>query len=111
MDVATMLVAGSEAIADIDTLRHQGQVIGSVASPAGGTSRLRGPVWRALDELAETPGKRVAAARATTRARVVGLLPGGVPAARVADTRLPTNLVVLDVDATNVMAELVKSSV
>ena len=56
-------------------------MLGPVASPA--------TVWRALDELAETPAKRVAAARATTRARVWGLLPGGLPAARVADTTLP----------------------
>ena len=39
VDVATMLVAGGEAIADIDTLRHQDQVLGPVASPA--------TVWRA----------------------------------------------------------------
>lgn len=91
-----MLVAGGEAIADIDTLRHQEQVLGPVASPA--------TVWRALDELADTPAKRVAAARATTRARVWGLLPDGLPAARVADTRLPAGLVVLDVDATIVIA-------
>ncbi|WP_460826349.1 transposase [Nostocoides australiense] len=94
--IATMLVAGGEAIADIATLRHQEQVLGPVASPA--------TVWRTLDELAETPAKRVAAARAKARARVWGLLPGGLPAARVADTRLPTNLVVLDVDATIMIA-------
>lgn len=102
VDVATMLVAGGEAIADIDTLRHQDQVLGSVASPA--------TVWRALDELAETPGKRVAAARAKARARVWGLLPGGLPAARVADTRLPKDLVVLDVDATIVVAHSEKEN-
>ena len=95
VDVATMLVAGGEAIADIDTLRHQHQVLGPVASPA--------TVWRALDHLGQANPKRVAIARATTRARVWGLLPGGVPAARVADTRLPKNLVVLDVDATIVI--------
>ncbi|MEI2775605.1 MAG: transposase [Tetrasphaera sp.] len=96
VDVATMLVAGGEAIADIDTLRHQDQVLGPVASPA--------TVWRALDQLADPPAKRVAAARAKTRARVWELMPDGLPAARVADTLLPTDLVVLDVDATIVLA-------
>ncbi len=33
VDVATMLTAGGEASADIDTLRHQQQVLGPVASP------------------------------------------------------------------------------
>lgn len=32
VDVATMITAGGEAIADIDTLRHQEQVLGAVAS-------------------------------------------------------------------------------
>ena len=96
VDVATMLVAGGEAISDIDTLRHQDQVLGPVASPA--------TVWRALDELADTSAKRVAAARAKTRKRVWELLPGGLPAARVADSTLPKDLVVLDVDATIVIA-------
>ena len=95
-DVATMLVAGGEAIADIDTLRHQEEVLGPVASPP--------TVWRALDELSPACLKRVAAARAKTRARVWDLLPGGLPAARVADTTLPAGLVVLDVDATIVVA-------
>ena len=91
-----MLVAGGEAIADIDTLRHQEEVLGPVASPP--------TVWRALDELSPACLKRVAAARAKTRARVWDLLPGGLPAARVADTTLPAGLVVLDVDATIVVA-------
>ena len=96
VDVATMLVAGGEAISDIDTLRHHDQVLGPVASPS--------TVWRALDELADTSAKRVAAARAKTRKRVWELLPGGLPAARVADSTLPKDLVVLDVDATIVIA-------
>ena len=43
VDVATMLAAGGEAIADIDTLRHHDDLLGAVASPA--------TVWRALDEI------------------------------------------------------------
>jgi len=45
-DVAVMLADGGEAIADIDVLRHQAVVLGSVASPP--------TVWRTLDEV--TPG-------------------------------------------------------
>ena len=42
VDVATMLTAGGEAIADIDTLRHQAGLLGSVASAP--------TVWRTMDE-------------------------------------------------------------
>ena len=47
VDVAVMLAGGGEAIADIDVLRHQEQVLGPVASAP--------TVWRALDEL--TPAR------------------------------------------------------
>jgi Transposase DDE domain group 1 len=96
VDVATMIAAGGEAIADIDTLRHQVEALGPVASAP--------TVWRALDEL--TPGRlrRLEQARARTRARVWGLIPEGVPAAAVAGTDLPAEVVVLDVDATIVVA-------
>lgn len=43
VDVAVMIADGGEAIADIDVLRHQDQVLGPVASAP--------TVWRALDEL------------------------------------------------------------
>ena len=64
VDVATMLAGGGEAIADIDTLRHQDAVLGAVASPP--------TVWRALDELTPARLRRVERARARTRARVWG---------------------------------------
>lgn len=96
VDVATMIAAGGEAIADIDTLRHQSNVLGPVASAP--------TVWRALDELAPASIKRVEKARALTRSRVWGLIPGGVPASKVAGTTLPKEVVVLDVDATIVIA-------
>ena len=96
VDVATMIAAGGEAIADIDTLRHQGEVLGAVASPP--------TVWRALDELSPAVLRRVEAARAKTRARVWSLIPDGLPASRVAGTVLPADVVVLDVDATIVIA-------
>lgn len=96
VDVATMIAGGGEAIADIDTLRHQGEVLGAVASPP--------TVWRALDELAPAGLTRIARARAKTRERVWGLIPGGLPASRVAGSALPADVVVLDVDATIVIA-------
>ena len=43
VDIATMLAAGGEAIADIDTLRHQTAMLGPVASPP--------TVWRTLNEV------------------------------------------------------------
>ena len=96
VDVATMITAGGEAIADIDTLRHQQEVVGPVASAP--------TVWRALDELTPASLKRIETARAATRARVWGLIPGGLPASRVAGSTLGADLVVLDVDATIVIA-------
>ena len=48
-----MFAAGGEAIADIDTLRHQAELLGPVASPP--------TVWRTLDEA--TP-RRAEAGRA-----------------------------------------------
>jgi hypothetical protein len=98
VDVAVMLADGGEAIADIDVLRHQAGVLGSVASPP--------TVWRTLDEA--TPGrlKKIATARARTRRHVWAQLaasPAGVPASKVAGTDLGST-VVLDVDATIVVA-------
>jgi hypothetical protein len=51
VDVATMLAGGGEAIADIDVLRHQQQVLGPVASPP--------TVWRTLDELTPARLRRI----------------------------------------------------
>jgi hypothetical protein len=97
VDVAVMLAGGGEAIADIDTLRHQDQVLGPVASAP--------TVWRALAELTPARRARVEQARAKTRASVWARLPDGrPPASTVAGQRLPRDLVVLDVDATIVVA-------
>jgi len=96
VDVATMITAGGEAIADIDTLRHQQDVLGAVASPP--------TVWRTLDELTPAALKRIDHARAKTRARVWSLVPGGLPASTAAGMALPADVVVLDVDATIVVA-------
>jgi len=96
VDVATMITVGGEAIADIDTLRHQQDVLGPVASAP--------TVWRAMDELSPASLKRIERARAGTRARVWGLIPGGLPASKVAGTTLPADVAVLDVDAAIVVA-------
>ena len=95
VDVAVLIAGGGEAIADIDVLRHQAEVLGQVASPP--------TVWRALDELTPTAVKRIDMARAKVRAHVWSQLPDGLPASKVADTDLG-DTVVLDVDATLVAA-------
>jgi hypothetical protein len=100
-DVAVMLADGGEAIADIDVLRHQSPLLGSVASAP--------TVWRTLAGLSTARLGRIDAARARVRRRVWSLLPDGLPASRVADTDLG-DVVVLDVDATIVVAHSEKES-
>lgn len=95
VDLAVMIADGGEAIADIDMLRHQGEVFGLVASPA--------TCWRALDEISDVQVRRISRARAKVRARVWGLF-GQVPAACAAGRSLGEGLVVLDVDSTIVAA-------
>ncbi len=90
VDVAMMLTAGGEAIADIDTLRHQEGVLAPVASAP--------TVWRTLDEATPVALVRVERARAQVRRHVWGLLPR-LPASPVAGADLG-EVVVLDVDAT-----------
>lgn len=103
VDLAVLLADGGEAIADIDVLRHQRQVLGPVASAP--------TVWRTLDEL--TPGRmrRVEQARARVRRHVWAQLSsrGGLPASKVAGTDLG-DTVVLDVDATLVTVHSEKES-
>jgi hypothetical protein len=93
VDVAVLLADGGEAIADIDVLRHQRQVLGPVASAP--------TVWRTLDELTPAAMNRVEKARAKVRSHVWAQLAAGagVPTSKVAGTDL-RETVVLDVDAT-----------
>jgi len=99
VDVATVLASGGEAIADIDTLRHE-PVWGRVASPA--------TVWRTLEAVTPAVLKRIAAARARVRRHVWAQLPHGVPVSNAAGTGLGVpglgGTVVIDVDATLVTA-------
>ena len=90
VDVAVMLADGGEAIGDINVLRHQGQVLGPVATAP--------TVWRALDELTPAALKRIEVARAKVRRHVWAQL-AKLPASQVADGDLG-GVVVLDVDAT-----------
>jgi DDE family transposase len=52
VDLAVLIADGGEAIADIDVLRHQGEVFGLVASDT--------TVWRALDEIDQVRLRRIA---------------------------------------------------
>jgi hypothetical protein len=94
VDVATMLAAGGEAIADIDTLRQQTGLLGVVASPA--------TVWRTLDEATPAALRRVEKVGSKVRRHVWHQLPG-VPASKVAGMDLGETIV-LDVDATLITA-------
>jgi hypothetical protein len=95
VDLAVMIADGGDAICDIDVLRHQDEVFGSVASPA--------TCWRALDEIGPTQLRRINVARAKVRARVWALM-GQPPAARAAGRGIGAGVVVLDVDSTIVIA-------
>jgi hypothetical protein len=101
-DAAVMLADGGEAIADIDVMRHQVGVLGPVASPP--------TVWRTLDEVTAGRLKKIQKARARVRRHVWSQFPGGVPASRVAGTDLDEDLIVLDTDATIVIAHSEKEN-
>lgn len=92
-DLAVAVLAGGEAISDIDTLRGQNGLAGPVASTA--------TAWRTLEAVTGPVLARVAGARARVRA---GVWAGAqVPASPVAGRDLGAT-VVLDVDATLVAA-------
>jgi hypothetical protein len=95
VDLAVLIADGGEAICDIDVLRHQNEVFGPVASDT--------TVWRALDEIGPTQLRRIAVARAKTRARMWHLF-GGPPQAHAAGRPIGDGVVVLDVDATILIA-------
>ncbi|NYF56689.1 hypothetical protein HDA35_002520 [Micromonospora purpureochromogenes] len=95
VDLAVMIADGGEAICDIDVLRHQGELFGTVASDT--------TAWRALDEIGAAQLRRIAAARAKVRARLWRLF-GGPPAAAAAGRDIGAGVVVLDIDSTIVIA-------
>lgn len=78
-DLAVMIADGGTTLSAIDTLRHQGELFGSVASDT--------TVWRALEELIPAGLGTITTARARVRAHVweqIVARHGRIPPARVA---------------------------
>jgi Transposase DDE domain group 1 len=76
-DLAVMIADGGTVISDIDTLGHQQELFGPVASSP--------TAWRALDEAGADADGRIARARAKTRERVWTMIEarhGRIPAAK-----------------------------
>lgn len=88
-DLAAMVMAGGEAISDIDTLRGQNVLVGSVASMP--------TAWRTLESMTPRMLTQVERARARIRAGLWKRIT--VPAVPVAGRTLGAT-VVLDIDAT-----------
>src|SRR5699024_12255502 len=101
MGVARMPTDGGGAMSDSGALRHQAEVLGSVASAP--------TVWRTLDEVTAGRRKKIQVARARTRRHVWSQLPGGVPASACAGRDLGSTIV-LDVDATIVVTHSEKEN-
>ena len=97
-DLAVAIADGATTIGEIDTLRHQGELFGLVASDT--------TVWRTLAGCGPAELARIAKARARTRRHVWGLITarhGGIPPARVAGRDLG-EVIVVRLDATIVVA-------
>ena len=97
-DLAVMIADGGTTISQIDTLRHQGELFGSVASDT--------TVWRALEEITSGRLGKIAAARARVREHVWKQIEnrhGAIPPARVAGRDLG-GVTVIRLDASIVLA-------
>ncbi len=93
-----MIADGATTISEIDTLRHQGELFGSVASDT--------TVWRALEEITPARLGKIATARARVRRHVwtqIETRHGGIPPARVAGRDLG-EVTVIRLDASIVLA-------
>lgn len=103
-DLAVMIADGGECISDIATLVDQGGVFGSVASDS--------TCWRTLDAITETDLAAIGEARASARevawaqrAETTGVsLPASMVAGRPLLDRLGRPVLVIDEDATLVIA-------
>jgi hypothetical protein len=97
-DLAVAIADGATTISEIDTLRHQEELFGPVAS---------GPTaWRALAGSGPAALARISKARARTRRHVWDLIAarhGGIPPARAAGRDL-SDVIVIRLDATIVIA-------
>jgi Transposase DDE domain group 1 len=88
-DAAVMIADGGRVLSNLATLRDQGELFGPVASDP--------TLWRTLNEIGPAQRDRIAAARATTRQHVWGLIEarhGRIPPSRVADRDLGKTIVV-----------------
>jgi hypothetical protein len=97
-DLAVAIADGATTIGEIDTLRHQGELFGPVASDT--------TAWRALAACDGVALARVSGARARVRRRVWGLIGarhGGIPPAKAAGRDLG-GVIVVRLDATIVVA-------
>jgi Transposase DDE domain group 1 len=97
-DLAVAIADGATTIGEIDTLRHQGELFGPVASDT--------TAWRVLAGCDGVAMARVSRARARVRRRVWNLIEarhGGIPPAKVAGRDLG-GLTVIRLDATIVVA-------
>jgi hypothetical protein len=96
-DVATAIGCGARDIVDVEALRVQDQLFGSVASDT--------TCGRALGEVGQVERSRIAAARAAAREHMWQQLPGGPPALSLAGGSYSTGeQVVLRIDASIVQA-------
>ena len=97
-DTAVAIADGATTIAGIDTLRHQGELFGQVASDT--------TAWRALSQCDGVAAARVAKARAKVRRHVWDLIEarhGCIPPAKAAGRDLG-EVIVVRLDATVVVA-------
>jgi Transposase DDE domain group 1 len=97
-DLAVAIADGATTIGEIDTLRHQGELFGPVASDT--------TAWRTLAGCDGAALARVGKARARVRRHVWGLIGarhGGIPVARVAGRDLG-EVIVVRLDATIIIA-------
>jgi Transposase DDE domain group 1 len=98
VDLAVAIADGATTISEIDTLRHQGELFGSVASDT--------TVWRALEEITPARLGKIATARARVREHVwkrIEARHGAIPPARVAGRDLG-EVTVIRLDASIVLA-------
>lgn len=97
-DLAVAIADGATTIGEIDTLRHQGELFGPVASDT--------TAWRTLAGCDSAALARIARARASARRHVWGLIAarhGGIPPAKAAGRDLG-DVIVVRLDATIVVA-------
>ncbi|MGH3922038.1 MAG: transposase, partial [Pseudonocardiaceae bacterium] len=97
-DLAVAIADGATTISEIDRLRHQGELFGSVASDT--------TVWRALEEITPARLDKIAVARARVREHVweqIEARHGAIPPAGVAGRDLG-EVTVIRLDASIVVA-------